>query len=453
MNAQAYVTWNLRGANNTASKFLVRKLVESNKPAMLCLQETKCLTWRDNSVKALGMGSNIGWADSPSQGLSGGLLTVWNSEVFSVSEIFQSSNWLMIKGRCILDGKFFTCFNIYSPQGTHQKRLLWDELSIRIQGGDLLTLVLGDFNAVRFPSERLNCVYKKAESKFFNDFIQTSGLFEVQIVNSCYTWYGHDCKKSRLDRFLVTSDWFLLGTWTAVALNRGNSDHRPLVLKCDSTNWGPKPFKFFNSWLEEDELVSLLRISWENGKGISLNGKLKNLKTLAKDWNKHRYGRLDERIKSLEDSQENEDERNNLSLQNSSYRKELDHLYKVKSSMLCQKARLNWQLKGERNTRFFHRAISIRKCSNNIHCVTSNGHLYTKPVEIKRIFKQHFEALLTSKHGQRVFLICKRVSYRPFLMTCREILPKSSPWLKLRRHYLSQIVTRPLGLTELMQAF
>lgn len=403
MNTQAYVSWNLRGANNVISRFLVRNLVASSKPALLCLQETKSLAWTDKSVKTLGMGSSIGWAELPSQGLSGGLLTVWNSEVFTVFETVKSSNWLMIKGQCEVNGKHFTCINVYSPQGTQRKKKLWDELTPIIQGGDLLTLVLGDFNAVRKQCEKHNCTFEKIESQFFNKFIKSSGLFEVQLTNSDFTWYGREHKKSKLDRFLVTSDWVLNGNWIAEALHRQNSDHRPLVLKCDLSNWGPRPFKFFNSWMEDENMVTLLKNSWAKGKGMSLKGKFKGLKMMVKEWSKTRYGCLDEQIKLLEYIQEKEDENKGLNLSDNSCSEKLAHLYKVKCGILCQKARFNWQLKGERNTGFFHRALAIRRSSNSIHCAISNGKLFSSPVEIKKIFKQHFENLLTTKNENRIF--------------------------------------------------
>lgn len=45
----------------------------------------------------------------------------------------------------------------------------------------------------------------------------------------------------------------------------------------------------------------------------------------------------------------------------------LEDLYKIKSSMLCQKARVNWKLNGERRTKFFHRIINKRRRNNAIH--------------------------------------------------------------------------------------
>ncbi|KAL8540257.1 hypothetical protein ACS0TY_001735 [Phlomoides rotata] len=36
-------------------------------------------------------------------------------------------------------------------------------------------------------------------------------------------------------------------------LARTVSDHCPLILVNSSTNWGPKPFKFFNGWMSHPE--------------------------------------------------------------------------------------------------------------------------------------------------------------------------------------------------------
>ena len=59
-------------------------------------------------------------------------------------------------------------------------------------------------------------------------------------------------------------------------------------------------------------------------------------------------------ISALENDQSKADEGEGRSQGRSDTLARLEKLYSIKSSMLCQKARMDWQLQGERNTRFFH---------------------------------------------------------------------------------------------------
>ena len=86
-----------------------------------------------------------------------------------------------------------------------------------------------------------------------------------------------------------------------------------------------------------------------------------------------------------------------------SLRAKLEHLYNLKSSMLCQMARTNWQLYGEKNTKFFHRAIQIRKRSNQIYGLEINNRWLTDPISIKASVFNHFKSFLGQNSLSKVF--------------------------------------------------
>ncbi|PWA40954.1 RNA-directed DNA polymerase, eukaryota, Reverse transcriptase zinc-binding domain protein [Artemisia annua] len=97
-------------------------------------------------------------------------------------------------------------------------------------------------------------------------------------------------KKSKIDRVLVTPD--LMNLWPTasfIALPRSLSDHRPLVLITSNTDFGPIPFKFFNSWLQKpglnEVITNSLTSNFHHGKPDQiLQMKLKKLKQDLKEW-------------------------------------------------------------------------------------------------------------------------------------------------------------------------
>ncbi|KAJ9561857.1 hypothetical protein OSB04_007017 [Centaurea solstitialis] len=99
-------------------------------------------------------------------------------------------------------------------------------------------------------------VFSSRGAEFFNDFIHEAGLTEVKRGGLKFTRMSADGSKlSKLDRFLVTPNLILV-------LPKLHSDHSPLLLRGSSLDFGPTYFKFFNSWLGDPSLTSLVVANW-----------------------------------------------------------------------------------------------------------------------------------------------------------------------------------------------
>ncbi|WOG92471.1 hypothetical protein DCAR_0311740 [Daucus carota subsp. sativus] len=296
----------------------------------------------------------FGWIESPSTGLSGGLLTLWNKSIFSISFSKVATNWLLIRGSCLADGRYILIINFYAPQPLASKKHIWAELLHELgEATETFIIMMGDFNAVHKVEERVNSVFCVHESSAFNDFIEDTGLIDVHLVNSMFTWFGPANKCSRLDRILVSHDWLSLGNWSLTAQDRVSSDHRPIVLTINQLDWGPKPFKLFNCWLEDPHFVETLRNSWLNCRLNGFTQKFRRLREVAKKWGNQEFGSIDEKIKALLTKQDKADAGLEHSLDGKQIKVELDRLIQVKVGVLCQKSRLNWELKGKKTQNFF----------------------------------------------------------------------------------------------------
>lgn len=89
------------------------------------------------------------------------------------------------------------------------------------------------------------------------------------------------------------------------AINRDVSDHCPIVLRSGSQNWGPKPFRFNNCWLEHYGFKNMIEnvrkeLRVEGWKAYVLNEKLKLSKLYLKKWNREVFGNVDFKLKNLE---------------------------------------------------------------------------------------------------------------------------------------------------------
>ena len=110
-------------------------------------------------------------------------------------------------------------------------------------------------------------------------------LQEIKSVGSNYTWIRpNGYVKSRLDRFLVSDQWLFVWPESCQhVLQRDLSDHCPTILQTNMVDWGPKPFRVFDWWLQQNQYQKMVRDTWCNDQqggwgSIALKNKLENMK-------------------------------------------------------------------------------------------------------------------------------------------------------------------------------
>jgi hypothetical protein len=74
-----------------------------------------------------------------------------------------------------------------------------------------------------------------------------------------------------------------------------------LVLKYADSEWGPKPFRFNNFWLNHKKYKKIVEECWRGQEftgwmAFVLKEKLKALKVCLKDWHKLEFGCMENRI-------------------------------------------------------------------------------------------------------------------------------------------------------------
>lgn len=340
-------------------------------------------------------------ACQPSRGLSGGLVIFWYLDRVKYVALAQSQYWIWVTLKLPHVDFRFHIINIYSPLTLDKKRILWREMaSILGRIKDEPICFVGDFNCIRSDIERANCVYKRKDVEEFNEMIEDHNLLEISMTNGKYTWFGHDGKRSKLDRILVDVLWFKLTSWKVKALNRKHSDHKPLLLYSSVEKVVAKPFRVFNCYLN-DTLAESIKTMIQQGDGwedISLTQAVKKIKAIIKCNAKGGKGELDIEIKLLEQrlTELDEDEYDIRSVQE--VRDRLQKLYVMRDSMLRQKARMDWVALGDGNTKFFHQAIQKRRGVNNIIKLFWNGVWITEAGQIKEAFLQHYSQFFKSNH-------------------------------------------------------
>ncbi|XP_058776002.1 uncharacterized protein LOC131650307 [Vicia villosa] len=187
------------------------------------------------------------------------------------------------------DGVCFNLVNMYAPCNMVLRRRLWAGLiDRRLKSGNEKWCLGGDFNEITSRVERLGFGggFNLRGMKEFREFIESMGVVDIPCVGK-FSWFKDNGKAmSRIDRFLVSES--LIDDW-------GVLDQRIVV------DWGPKPFRFNNAWINHKDFKEFICNEWAklkiDGRGdFILFEKLKLLKAKIRIWNREVFGWIDLKV-------------------------------------------------------------------------------------------------------------------------------------------------------------
>ncbi|GJY97741.1 RNA-directed DNA polymerase, eukaryota [Tanacetum coccineum] len=284
-----------------------------------------------------------------SVGNSGGILCVWDPNAFRKNSVTLSDYFILVRGVWEQNGMDLLIVVVYAPHDAKEKIMLWDYLASEINRWRGKVVVMGDFNEVRFRSDRFGSIFNAQGANVFNSFISNAGLVEVELGGCSFTWCHKTAKKmSKLDRFLVSDN--LLHTYphlSAISLERFLSDHRPILLREHHLDYGPTPFRFFHYWCEIDGFKNLVEDAWKDSPNneAEIDRGIGNEEIVAKRMNL---------VKNLQDI-------NNLN-----------------SMEMAQKSNVKWAVEGDENSSFFHGTINKKRnvLANDVYKAVSYFFLF-----------------------------------------------------------------------------
>jgi hypothetical protein len=156
-------------------------------------------------------------------------------------------------------------------------------------------------------------------------------------------------------------------------LDRDIADHCPLLLCYSLADWGPKPFRFNNFWLQNKDFKDIVTQAWgsqafEGWMGFILKERLKFLKGVIKGWSATAFGMVDEqkrhlikRVADLDTKSEGVGLDDDEVVERKLKFEELWKLLKNIDALGYQRSRIKWLKEGDSNSRFFHNRINAAK--------------------------------------------------------------------------------------------
>eukprot|EP01018_Ginkgo_biloba_P032904 Gb_28853 [translate_table: standard] len=329
------------GLVSPSKNLALKRLVDSQKPDLLLLEETLCVV-----DKILGTLERL---------LGGWVFMCVDAQGVDQEEL----------------DKDLVVLNVYGPY--NDRALIWEKLLSK----DFLrwdNIILGrDLNFSLVSSEIWG---SKAQvdglSSFFFRKLIDAGLIDIEPIKLKPTW-----RNKRLG---------LYGS-----LKVGESDHFAVFLVLTEVGKRPRsPFKFNPRWLAEDDFVQLVKGLWlpfdytlMESASIQFESNLKTIKLASIGWVHAK------KIKDEKDLVEVE--------------KHLEELYETQKEEAAWrlKSRALWLSEGDENTKFFHQCANHRKNINAIRKITTpDGSDACKFEDVAKARVKHFSSLF--KDEERV---------------------------------------------------
>ena len=266
---------------------------------------------------------------------------------------------------------------VYGPAHEENRDLFLTELS-QICSTNTYSMILGgDFNILRFSSDKNTSFSGNKFTDLFNWVINTHELRDLPLNGGSYTWSNNQQVPTleRLDRILISEDWEKLFPLTSLRkLPRELSDHNPLLLCTEQNNLKKtKALCFETSWLKYQDFVPNIMKIW-NEKVTDRNAvdkwciKINRVKKFLKGWGLSLKGHtkkykkcLTEELSVLEKMEEANPLPAHLLERKTFILSEKNRLLEEEESYWHKRSNNKWLLEGDLNTEFFHRVANGKK--------------------------------------------------------------------------------------------
>jgi hypothetical protein len=175
---------------------------------LISLQETKKEKFKDKTLRSLSHRLTK-WIILPSIGRSGEILVGINEDKLEIINQFLLTFSITLIFKNKTSGYVWMYSTIYGSTINSQRNIFWQELSHIRSISNLPWLIGGDFNVVRYRSEKKGRSFNHSISNKFNSFINTHQLIDLKMTDRKFTWSNLRKLPSFacLDRFLCTTNW------------------------------------------------------------------------------------------------------------------------------------------------------------------------------------------------------------------------------------------------------
>ncbi|KAI0529247.1 hypothetical protein KFK09_001794 [Dendrobium nobile] len=255
--------WRCRGARKRRASLYLKEVVKKHRVFFIGLLETKISYFDRKDVDHL-IGSEWDFVQVPSEGLSGGILVLWKSNITGF-QLLKASSHLIIGDLEVQNKGKWRIATIYGNKNVYRRRSLWESLG-NYSSKEFNMVIGGDFNYILSKEDKRGGKRFKFPlgPKEMKNFLSNYDFHEIGYVGQKFTWCNN---QNGVDRILERLDRCLLNS---VALNTPNqfvvrnlarvaSDHCPILLNLMKHHASKKVLRFEDIWASNKASVAVVK--------------------------------------------------------------------------------------------------------------------------------------------------------------------------------------------------
>ncbi|XP_074305658.1 uncharacterized protein LOC141640879 [Silene latifolia] len=404
-------SWNVRGFNCPIKQCEVKDFLVHNQLDVLAILET-----RVKETKARKIISKVfaKWKVicNYNTHYNGRIWLLYNPTTVSLSNILSGAQWISCQVHHHLSSSEFQLSDVYGSNDASERLLLWNSLN------QIFTtkpwIVLGDFNVIRSPEEKLSSNPPILQDMLaFNSCLASCSLDDISSSGTDLTWTNKQDQQTRvwskLDRVLINSSWATSFSSSSAHFHEsGLSDHSPVVVTVFTERKVPKRFSFLNSWIEHPDYEATVKSAWKTSKAGSpifcFFEKLKNVKAALKKLHQSHFSGISDKVKTarqkVKEVQANlltDPFSSSLILEEKLAVKEFTRLKLIELSILQQRAKIAHLQQTATNSKYFFAKIAERRHQQFIGSIKDkNGVIYSGQEGVTHAFQDYYSDLLGS---------------------------------------------------------
>lgn len=200
-------SWNMRGMGSPLKHRYLAKFISDQKVSIAALLETKL-----NLVNLVSLMRKkfVDWdfVHNLDHCSTGRIVVLWKKDRVSMEVLHASSQLIHCRILCKISSQSFVVSFVYGLHSIVNRRPLWESIISLGSEPSFPWMVLGDFNSIRCPDDKLNGADVTAyEIADFNNCCQVAGLSNLSSIGAAFSW-SNGSVSSRIDRALANQQWF-----------------------------------------------------------------------------------------------------------------------------------------------------------------------------------------------------------------------------------------------------
>ncbi|XP_042509284.1 uncharacterized protein LOC122084933 [Macadamia integrifolia] len=275
---------------------------------------------------------------------------------------------------------------IHASSFRAERRDLWLDLAADIPTTPTPWAMVGDFNATLQSHEKKGPGnFSMGSAAEYSAMVDSCFMSQLPSSGRKFTWSNNRKTgnvSAVLDRSFCNEQWLtIFQDSSQVVLPRIASDHGPILMTAIASQRPLNcPFRFHQFWMDHEEFNNVVASSWFEwiaGPPIAvLTSKLKWLKGVLKTWARSAFPHIDREL---------EDAKTVLNQIHDQIAREgmNDHLFSLEADaktglvkalenhekIWAEKARIRWLKVGDRNSKYFHLSVKMRRNKNTIRAL------------------------------------------------------------------------------------